>query len=263
MTILERIVADTRRSLEERKKIRPAAELEKTALASAPPRDFRAALRGEGVNIIAEIKRASPSKGWLSPALKVADVARAYTRGGAVALSVLTEASWFKGGVADLESARQTTHLPLLCKDFVVDPYQICEARIYGADAVLLISAILSLEEMASLMRQGKDLDLACLVEVHSEADLEKGLSAGANIIGINNRNLADLSVDLNTTFRIRPLIPGGIAVVSESGIRSADDVRRLRGAGVDALLVGESLVSSSDPEARIRELRGEVGVKG
>jgi indole-3-glycerol phosphate synthase len=263
VTILEQIVADTRISLEERKKVRPVADLAMAAPASPLPRDFRAALRGEGVNIIAEIKRASPSKGWLSPALKVADVARAYTRGGAVALSVLTEASWFKGGLADLDSARQATHLPLLCKDFTVDPYQLYEARIHGADAVLLIAAILSLEEMRTLMRQAKDLNLACLAEVHSEAELEKGLAAGANIIGVNNRNLADFSVDLNTTLRIRPLIPEGVTAVSESGIRSADDARRLTAAGVDALLVGESLVSSSDPEARIREMRREVGVKG
>lgn len=263
MTILEQIVADTRRSLEERKKVRPASHLEKAALASSPPCDFRAALQEEGVNIIAEIKRASPSKGWLSPALNVKDVAGAYTRGEAVALSVLTEASWFKGGFADLDSARQATHLPLLCKDFIVDPYQIYEARIHGADAILLISMILSLAEMCLLMGRAHDLKMACLVEVHNEAELEKALSAGAKLVGINNRNLNDFSVDLNITLRIRPLVPGGITVVSESGIRSPGDARRLTAAGVDALLVGESLVSSSDPEARIRELRGEVGVTG
>lgn len=263
MTVLEQIVADTRRGLDERKKVRPASDLEKVALASPPPRDFRAALQGEEVNIIAEIKRASPSKGWLSPALNVKDVAKAYTRGGAVALSVLTESSWFKGGLADLDQARQATHLPLLCKDFIVDPYQIYEARINGADAVLIISAILSLAEMRALMGRAQDLNTACLVEVHNEAELENALSANAKLIGINNRNLADFSVDLNTTLRIRPLIPGGIIVVSESGIMSPDDARRLTAAGVDALLVGESLVSSSDPEARIREMRGEVGVTG
>mgnify|MGYP001145734367 CR=1 FL=1 len=263
MTVLERIVADTRKSLDERRKVRPAPDLEREALASAPPRDFRTALQGDGANIIAEIKRASPSKGWLSPALNVRDMARAYTRGGAAALSVLTEVSWFKGGLADLAAAREATHLPLLCKDFILDPYQVCEARIYGADAVLLISAILSLKEMRLLMGQASELRMACLVEVHDESELETALSAGSDIIGINNRNLADFSVDLNTTLRICPLVPEGITVVSESGITSAEDIRRLTAAGVDALLVGESLVASLDPEARIRHLKGEVGVRG
>lgn len=262
MTILEQIVADTRRSLEERKKLRSTLDLEKEALASTTPRDFGAALRGEGVNIIAEIKRASPSKGWLSPALNLHELAKAYARGGAAAISVLTEASWFKGSLADLPMAREATRLPLLCKDFIVDPYQIYEARIHGADAVLLISAILSTDEMRLLIDRASSLRMLCLVEVHHEAELEKALSAGAKVIGINNRNLADFSVDLNTTLRIRPLVPKGMSVVSESGIKSAQDVSRLREAGVDALLVGESLVSSLHPEAMIQELRGEVGAR-
>ena len=263
MNVLERIVADTRRSLDERKKVRPESELKRATPACPPTRDFRSALQVDGVNIIAEIKRASPSKGWLSPALNVTDLARAYTRGGAVALSVLTEVAWFKGSLADLSTARQATPLPLLRKDFIIDPYQMYEARIHGADANLLIVAVLSAEEMRVLMGQAHELDLDCLVEVHDEVELDRALSVRANLIGINNRNLADFSVDMGATLRIRPLIPHGITVVSESGIRSAEDVRRLTAAGVDALLVGESLVSTLDPEAGIRELRGEVGVKG
>lgn len=242
--------------------MRPESELERAALACPATLDFRAALQGDGISIIAEVKRASPSQGWLSPALEVTDLARAYARGGAAALSVLTEACWFKGGYADLAAARRATRLPLLCKDFFVDPYQVYEARIQGADAVLLIASVLSAEEMLLLMGQAQKLDLDCLVEVHDEAELEKTLAVGASLIGVNNRNLADFSVDLGTTLRLCPLIPGGITVVSESGIRSAGDARRLTDAGVDALLVGELLVSSPDPEARMRELRGEAGVR-
>ncbi len=183
MTILEQIVADTRRGLETRKNLRPIPDLEKEALACTPPRDFGAALRGEGVNIIAEIKRASPSKGWLSPALNLTELAKAYARGGAVALSVLTEASWFKGNLADLPVARQATRLPLLCKDFIVDPYQIYEARLHGADAVLLISAILSTDEMRLLIDRASSLRMVCLVEIHHEAEVQKALSARASVI--------------------------------------------------------------------------------
>jgi indole-3-glycerol phosphate synthase len=184
-------------------------------------------------------------------------MAASYAKGGAAAISVLTERTWFKGDPADLATARQATQLPLLCKDFIVDPYQIYEARVWGADAVLLIASLLSPDELCALIEVAQGLGMAALVEVHTEAELDNALSADATLIGINNRNLSDFSIDLGTTLRLRPLIPASIAVVSESGIRSFTDISNLQSAGVNAFLVGEALVSSPDPEAKLRELRG------
>jgi indole-3-glycerol phosphate synthase len=171
---------------------------------------------------------------------------------------VLTEPTFFKGSFADLATARQVTHLPLLCKDFVLDPYQVYEARSYGADAALLIAALLSLSELSALIEIARGLGMAALVEVHSELEVKKALDAKGNPIGINNRNLADFSVDLGTTLRLCPLIPPDVTVISESGIKSYADISVLRAAGINAVLVGETLVSSPDPEAKIRELKGE-----
>ena len=256
--IIDQIVADVRQGLAERRKQTPLAELERLVGNSGVPRDFEGAVRGEGVKLIAEIKRASPSKGWLRPDLDVATLARSYARGGAAAISVLTEPSWFKGDLTDLATARQVTHLPLLCKDFILDPYQVYEARTFGADAVLLIVALLSLSELSALIEIAHGLGMAALVEVHSEPEVKRALDAKGNPIGINNRNLADFSVDLGTTLRLRPLIPPDVTVVSESGIKSYADISALRAAGINAVLVGETLVSSPDPEAKLRELKGE-----
>jgi len=257
-TIIGQIVATVRQELAQRKKQMPLRELERLVNNYGAPRDFQGAIRGKGIKVIAEIKRASPSKRWLCPDLDVATLARSYARGGAAAISVLTEPSWFKGSLTDLTVARQATHLPLLCKDFVLDPYQVYEARACGADAVLLIVALLSLSELSLLMETAHDLGMAALVEVHSEPEVEKALEARGNPIGINNRHLADFSVDLGTTLRLRPLIPPDVTVVSESGIKSYADVIALKNAGVNAVLVGEALVTSPDPEAKLRELRGE-----
>jgi indole-3-glycerol phosphate synthase len=257
MMIIDQIANDVLKGLAERKRQEPLAELERVLNRYGPARDFQAAVRGEGIRLIAEIKRASPSKGWLCPELDVSVTASSYAKGGAAAISVLTERTWFKGDLADLATARQATQLPLLCKDFIVDPYQIYEARVWGADAVLLIASLLSPDELCTLIEVAQGLGMAALVEVHTEAELDNALSADATLIGINNRNLSDFSVDLGTTLRLRPLIPASIAVVSESGIRSFTDISNLRSAGVNAFLVGEALVSSPDPEAKLRELRG------
>ncbi len=256
--MIDQIVADVRQQLARRKQQKPLGELKRSVGKYGAPRDFQGAVRGEGIKLIAEIKRASPSKGWLCPDLDVATLARSYARGGAAAISVLTEPTFFKGSLTDLATARQATHLPLLCKDFVLDPYQVYEARACGADAVLLIAALLSLSELSALMEIAHSLGMAALVEVHSEPEAEKALEARANPIGINNRHLADFSVDLGTTLRLRPLIPPDVTVVSESGIKSYADVIALKNAGVNAVLVGEALVSSPDPEVKIKELKGE-----
>ena len=258
--IVDQIVADVRQQLAERKHQKPLRELERLVDNYGMPRDFEGAVRGEGVKFIAEIKRASPSKGWLCPDLDVATLARSYARGGAAAISVLTEPSWFKGSLADLATARQATHLPLLCKDFILDPYQVYEARACGADAILLITALFSLSELSALIEIAHGLGMAALVEVHSEPEVKRALNAKGNPIGINNRNLADFSVDLGTTLKLRPLIPPGVTVVSESGVKSYADISTLKAAGVNAVLVGETLVTSPDPEAKLRELRGESG---
>jgi len=255
MTIVDDIAADVRRGLTERKRREPLSRLVGAPNIHGTPRDFGAALRGDGVRLVAEMKRASPSMGWLCPRLDAGMMAVRYARGGAVAVSVLTERTRFKGDRADLTAARQATELPVLCKDFILDDYQIYEARFWGADAVLLIASLLSLDELGTLMGVADSLKMAALVEVHTEAEVEKALSAKASIVGINNRNLADFSVDLGTTLRLRPLIPAGVTVVSESGIRSRADISALRAAGVSAFLVGEALVTSPDPEARLQEM--------
>jgi indole-3-glycerol phosphate synthase len=255
MTIVDDIAADVRRGLTERKRREPLSGLAGAPNIHGTPRDFGAALRGDGVRLVAEMKRASPSMGWLCPRLDAGMMAVRYARGGAVAVSVLTERTRFKGDRADLTAARQATELPVLCKDFILDDYQIYEARFWGADAVLLIASLLSLDELGTLMGVADSLKMAALVEVHTKAEVEKALSAKASIVGINNRNLADFSVDLGTTLRLRPLIPAGVTVVSESGIRSRADISALRAAGVSAFLVGEALVTSPDPEARLQEM--------
>mgnify|MGYP001579095332 CR=1 FL=1 len=224
-------------------------------LPNTPTRDFLGTLVRADFGIIAEIKRASPSKGWLNPDLDVAALARSYTRGGAVALSVLTEPHFFKGSWDDLARAREASPLPILCKDFIFDPSQLYHARSYGADAVLLICALLPESKLINLLQQANDLGLAVLVEVHREEEVAQALKVGAKLIGINNRNLEDFTVDVETTFRLRPLIPPDVIVVSESGLSTPAHLQALRRAGVKAALIGESLVSSPDPEAKLKEL--------
>ena len=257
--ILEQIVNSTRKSVAERKARTSLADLEKVAGRQAPPRDFAGALHGDGIKLIAEIKRASPSKGVLCKNLAAASMARIYEQSGAAAISVLTESEYFQGSFADLEAVRKEIDLPLLCKDFVLDSYQIYQARAHGANAVLLIVAILTRHEFKTLIETAHSLGMAVLVEVHSKNELDKALEVSPRIIGINNRNLTDFSVDLKTTLSLKPLIPENIVVVSESGIHSRDDVLQLERTNVNAILVGEALVTSPNPAAKINELLGKT----
>lgn len=258
-TFLNRIVAATKARVAVLEK--QAGMLEALARSAPPTRDFAAALRPAStagrprLGLIAEIKRASPSKGPLNPGLDVAALARAYQEGGAAALSVLTEPQFFQGSFDDLKTARNGVALPVLRKDFILDAAQVYEARANGADAILLIVAILPSDILRTLRELAASLGMATLVEVHNKAELRQALDSGASIIGINNRDLVDFTVDLDTTFRLRPLIPPNVTVVSESGIHTAADVARLRGIGVHAVLIGEALVTSPRPEGKIREL--------
>ncbi len=241
----------------------PLADLERRILDQDPPRDFAKALNGMKISLIAEIKRASPSKGVLRQNLAVSPIAHLYSQKGAAAISVLTEQDHFQGSFADLEAARNEVELPLLCKDFIVDRYQVYQARAHGADAVLLIAAILNQHELSALLETAYSLEMTALVEVHNQGELEKALNCTPRIIGINNRNLADFSVNLETTLTLRPAVPSGVLVVSESGIHSREDVLTLQQTGVDAILVGEALVTSSDPAAKIDELMGHAPTVG
>ncbi|MHC4605374.1 MAG: indole-3-glycerol phosphate synthase TrpC [Planctomycetota bacterium] len=257
--ILDAIVKRKKKDLARMKAERPFAELKAKVRNAAPLQDFTKAVRGgTGVSIIAEIKRASPSKGVLKEKLDPAEQARAYLEGGARAISVLTDEPFFQGSVDDLRAARKAAGLPVLRKDFVVEEYQLYEARVMLADAALLIARILEGGRLAdSIALAREDLGLATLVEVHGEKELERALDAGATLIGINNRDLETFAVSLETTERLRPLVPDGTAVVSESGIARRDDIVRLGHLGVDGALIGEELVTSSDPAGKLRELLG------
>lgn len=252
---LEQILAHTRENVAKRKQHTSVDDVKRRIDKRGMPQKLDSCLKGEDIKLVAEIKRASPSAGILSPNLDVATMARSYQRGGASAISVLTEMDFFRGSFDDLILVRQTTSLPILCKDFIFDAYQVYEACAYGADAILLIAFILSQDSLDSLVALTNQLDISALVEVHDEHDLEKALATKANIIGINNRNLANLSVNLETTDKLRPLIPNSRTVVSESGIHTAEDVSHLKAIGVNAVLIGEALVTSPDPAAKIKEL--------
>jgi len=256
-SVLERILAETREELERRKRKQP---LDPAVLARPPARPsgerrFRDALRQHGVGVIAEFKRRSPSAGSLRESPNLVELVRAYQRGGAVAVSVLTEGPNFEGALEDLRVARGACELPLLRKDFIVDPYQLQEALAAGADAVLLIVAALSTDELASLHGAARSLGLDVLVEVHDSEELQRALSVGAEIIGVNNRDLRDFSVDVARTEALMQAMPEGVTVVSESGIASAEQVRRLGEHGVHAVLVGESLMRASDPAKAVANL--------
>jgi indole-3-glycerol phosphate synthase len=234
-------------------------ELERAISARRDSRPFSEALAAPGTSVIAEYKRRSPSVGDLPRgADPVEDVVRAYERGGAAALSILTESEHFGGSIADLRAARAVTDLPILRKDFTVDRYQLYEAAAVQADAVLLIVAALDPEELENLHAEARQLDLDVLVEVHDRDELEVALEhLDADVIGINNRDLTDFSVDVNRTFELLVDVPAGKTVVSESGISSRSQIEELEQVGVDAVLVGEILMRSEDPEAACRDLAG------
>ncbi len=253
--MLDRIIALKKEEVEQRKKALPLTRLQERIAREKPPLDLTSVLKGDHIRLIAEVKQASPSRGVLCSDFNPTNLAKTYAEGGAAAISVLTEANYFQGNIDYLEAIRQEVQLPLLRKDFVFDPYQVYESRAYGADALLLIAAILSQQQLEELLSLSHSLGLRCLVEVHNENEVEMALLSGAEIVGINNRDLDTFSVDINTTRRLRPLIPQQRIVVAESGIRSRSDVEKLEEWGIDAMLVGEALLTTHDVMAKIREL--------
>ncbi|HYB22729.1 MAG TPA: indole-3-glycerol phosphate synthase TrpC [Solirubrobacteraceae bacterium] len=253
-SVLDRILAQTRAEVERRKRERPLPAVSEPRPKS-DDRGFREALRGDGIGVIAEFKRRSPSAGELREHPQLSEIVQAYERGGAVAASILTEGPNFAGSLEDLRAARRACALPLLRKDFIVDPYQLHEALAWGADAVLLIVAALTPVMLASLHTAARGLGLDVLVEVHDRAELQHALEIGAETIGINNRDLRDFSVDVSRTETLMGEIPDAVIVVSESGISDASQLRRLRDCGVQAVLVGELLMRAHDPAAAVRAL--------
>jgi indole-3-glycerol phosphate synthase len=245
--ILDEILANKRQEVAARFRREPTDRLAARASTQPRPRDFHAALKKPGVSIIAEIKRQSPAKGALKLDMDAPTMAATYAGAGAACISVLTDEKYFKGSDADLVAVRQRVDVPILRKDFVVSPYQLYEARAIGADAVLLIVLALPPEEIVELSKLATSLGMAALVEVHSEPELEIALDCGATLIGINNRDLTRMVTDIQTTAKLRPLVPPGVTLVSESGIRTPDEIAWLRDLGVDAALVGESLVTAPD----------------
>jgi len=252
--LLARLVADARLDMERRRALTKPEELER-AIQVYQPRDFVGALRGPGLAVIAEMKQRTPTMGVLAEEYKPADLARAYTAGGASAISVLTHMAGFGGRPEHIEAARVATNLPILRKDFITDPYEIGEARAAGADAVLLIVAALHLPELRRLLAVVRSRGISALVEVHDENETRVAIEAGAQVVGVNHRDLRTFEVDLGLTERLRPLIPDGVPLVAESGIHSTDDARRMRDAGADAILVGEMLMRAVDPVSCLREL--------
>ena len=271
-TILDEIMAYHRQQLPRLKRAVPLADLRALVRVAPPPLDVAAALTRPGVGLIAECKKASPSRGLLRADYDAAALARQYARAGASAISVLTDARHFQGDlvhlrdvkealtpikqvVADKGDPRRQTGIPVLRKDFIFDPYQVYEARAAGADALLLIVAVLAPSELADLLALTRELGMTALVEVHDDAELETALACGPQVVGINNRNLQTFEVDFENTGRLRARIPAGVAVVGESGIKNAADVARMAAIGVDAVLVGETLVRSKDPGRAARQL--------
>ena len=256
--ILDTIVAHKREELKRDKGKTPHQTLKNRIPDLAPTRDFKAALAEPGaVNLIAEVKRKSPSKGIIREDFDLLEIAKTYAGSGASAISVLTDQQFFGGDLSYLSTIRNAVDLPVLRKDFTIDEYHIYQARVAGADAVLLIVAILSPEQLREFMGVAKHLNLAALVEVHTQTELDIALDVGADIIGINNRDLKTFHTDIATSFQLRTSIPDDKIVVSESGIYTREDVIRLGAADMDAILVGESLMRSADIGGKVRALLG------
>jgi len=258
MGLIEQLVEGARGGVERRSAELPIEELRDRLGTRDDSRPFREALTRPGISLIAEFKRRSPSAGEIRGGVSVDQMVGAYEAGGAAALSVLTDEPHFGGSLADLRAAREASDLPILQKDFVVDPYQLYEAAVSGADAVLLIVAALEDERLAELHQGAHDIDLDCVVEVHDDAELERALALDADVIGINNRNLDDFSVDVATTTELITDVPAGKTVVAESGISARETLEELDGIGVDAVLIGEALMRAEDPEAKVRELTAD-----
>ncbi|HEY2480465.1 MAG TPA: indole-3-glycerol phosphate synthase TrpC [Solirubrobacterales bacterium] len=257
MAIIEQLIEGAREGVQARKRELPEAELVSRLSARGEDRPFQEALTRPGLSLIAEFKRRSPSAGDIAPDADIAAQVSAYERGGAAALSVLTDTRHFGGSLEDLRAARAAATLPIIRKDFIVDPYQLYEAAVNGADAVLLIVRALDQRELRSLYEEARALDLDCLVEVHNGAELERALEVEADVIGINNRDLDEQRVDIQTTFELMPDVPAGKTVVAESGISGREELLELERVGVDAVLIGGALMTAADPELKTRELTG------
>jgi indole-3-glycerol phosphate synthase len=268
--ILDEIIAHKRQELADQQAVVPPWELHPRIQEGPPAQDFAAALRGDGVALIAEVKRASPSRGVFDAVLNPVALARTYAANGAAAISVLTDQKFFHGDLDFLPRIRaglaatggDAISLPLLRKDFIFDPYQVYASRAYGADALLLIAAVLADGLLTDLMALTDELGMTALVEVHDETELDRVLPLGPHVVGVNNRDLRDFRVDLGTFGRLRPRIPAGVMAVAESGVHDGSDVRRLGAMGADAVLVGEALVTAPDVAAKVRELAsaGQAG---
>jgi indole-3-glycerol phosphate synthase len=258
--VLREIVAHKREELEGRRRRLPLGEVRRRAEAAGTARPFGAALAGPPIRVIAEVKGASPSAGTIRTEFDPAEIARGYERAGAAAISVLTDSRYFHGADGHLLAVRVAVRVPVLRKDFIVDAYQVYEARALGADAVLLIVAALAAPSLADLQRLSHELGMAALVEVHTEAELDVALAVGAPLVGINNRNLDTLETSLDTSRRLRPRIPPGVTVVAESGFEHRSQVEEMERLGVSAVLVGTALMRAPDPPARLRELLGVAG---
>ena len=259
MTILDRIAQTVRERLEERKRRIPITCLQERANYHSPTLPLARALRTDELAIIAEIKKASPSKGILRREFNVSDIAQQYKWYGAAAISVLTEPDFFQGSLEHLEAARRTVDLPLLRKDFILDPYQLIEARAYGADAVLLIAALLDPVQLHELYDMATELGLSCLVEVHAEAELDQLDLDRIEILGVNNRNLHNFEVDVTQAVRVLQRVPAHIVRVAESGLRTAEELAYLRRNGIDAVLIGETFMRALEPGRALEALRQEL----
>jgi indole-3-glycerol phosphate synthase len=263
MSVLDRIVDSTREDVARRRQAVPLSELEQQAAGRRDDRPFSEALTAPGISVIAEHKRRSPSAGEIRAGATVTEIVEAYERGGAAALSILTEERHFGGSLQDLADALAASALPILRKDFVVDPYQVYESAVAGADAILLIVAALDDDDLGLLHREAAGLDLDVLVEVHDEQELERALEVvDADVIGINNRDLVDFSVDIERTYELLSDVPAGKTVVSESGFHTREQLDDLERVGIDAVLIGESLMRAPDVETACRELTGMDGVE-
>jgi indole-3-glycerol phosphate synthase len=258
--MLEKIIRHKIEEVSRKKAVLSLPELRRRVSGMKPGGDFKAAIDTGDVAIIAEIKKSSPSRGRIREDFDPVAIARTYEESGVAAVSVITDHRYFEGRASSLSEIRERTQIPLLRKDFVIDPYQIYETILLGADAALLIARILAFQPLRDLIELSSEMGLATLVEIHDEHDLGKAVSAGARIIGINNRDLSTFETNLETSLRLAPLVPGGITVVSESGIRSRRDIERLMRAGIRVFLVGEALMMERDIAGKIRELMGRDG---
>jgi indole-3-glycerol phosphate synthase len=258
--ILDRILENKRSEVKKSKETRTLVSIERDLRGALPPRDFYRALdTGGGLRIIAEIKKASPSKGVLREDFDPVKIALGYEKGGAAALSVLTDEKFFMGSLSYLRAIREAVGIPILRKDFIIDPYQVYEARLYGTDALLLIVSALAQDELEELLALTRSLGMNAVVEVHDEGELERALGAGCRIIGINNRDLRTFEVDLGVSARLSRKIPGGVIVIAESGISSGDDIKNLMAQGVHVFLIGETFMKAADPGAELRNLISSV----